>query len=64
MFYDKDLEVLETLSTCTEGMPGKQSLTLFPNTELKGTLKFLSNDFEINGSQFFIYIELTWEMFD
>lgn len=36
MFYDKDLEVLETLSTCTESMPGKQSLTPFPNTELKG----------------------------
>lgn len=31
MFYDKDLEVLETLNTCTENMPGKQLLTAFPN---------------------------------
>lgn len=45
VFYNKDLEVLETFSTYTENMTRKQSLTAFPNTELEGLSEILKQRF-------------------
>lgn len=45
LFYNKDLEVLETFSTCTENMAWKQSLSAFPSTELEGLREILKQRF-------------------
>lgn len=51
MFYDKDLQTVETLNIYTENVRRKQSFPALPNTELgpnTDPMKLFSNNFETN----------------